>query len=282
MSTFIYKRYDQESLNKQYNNRLQVPDHPVHVEMWETMSRQTEKEFPVNKDISYGEQPREKLDIYPSSKTGSKTLIFIHGGYWRNFDKSLFQFIANAFHQYDITIVIITYPLAPAASIDQIVLSCRKAINWVQGNIKKYNGNPEQIYIAGHSAGGHLAVMMMTNDEMFPPFVVKGVCSMSGLFNLIPVQLSDVNETLQMSEAVALRNSPVQLQPAFSCPLLLAVGADETDEYKSQSEELYNNWKEKIPIQLLQLNGLNHYSIVEDLLNPESLLHQKMKEMMGL
>ena len=99
---------------------------------------------------------------------------------------------------------------------------------------------------------------------------------MSGLFNLVPIQLSEINETLQMDTTMALRNSPVQLLPAVSCPLLLTVGADEAEEYKAQSDELYKSWKEQIPLQLLQLKGLNHYSIIEDLLNTGSLLHQKM------
>ncbi len=149
-------------------------------------------------------------------------------------------------------------------------------------NISRYNGDPEQIYIAGHSAGGHLAVMMMTADEKFPPVPVKGVCSMSGLFNLTPIQLIEVNETLQMDEAMALQNSPVQLQPIVSCPLILTVGEKETDEYKAQSDELYVNWKEKIPVRLMALPGLNHYSIVEELLNVNSTLHHTMCELMQI
>lgn len=278
----VYKQYNQEALNRQYNNRLQVPDHPIHTEMWQRASEQTEKELAVKKDIQYGNHPRERLDIYPSPVAQSKTLVFIHGGYWRNLDKSLFQFVAKAFHQYNITVVIITYPLAPEVTINQIVLSSRKAVQWVYKNITSYNGNAEQIYVAGHSAGGHLAVMMMTDDKTIPPVPLKGVCSMSGLFNLVPIQLSEINETLQMDRDMALRNSPVYLPPVVHCPLLLAVGGDETSEYKSQGEELYTNWKQFIPVETEELKGLNHFSIVGDLSDNHSLLHQKMKEMMNI
>lgn len=274
----IYKQYDQAALDRQYNNRLQVPEYAAHLEKWERWSRETEQQYNCIKDIPYGELTRERLDIYPSSKPNSKALIFIHGGYWRNMDKYMFQFVAKAFYQYNIATVIITYPLAPEFSIDQIVLSCRKAVHWVEENISEYNGNPEEIYVAGHSAGGHLGAMMMTETKI----PVKGVCSMSGLFNLTPIQLSEVNETLRMDKNMALRNSPVQLVPVISCPLLLTVGENETDEYKDQSDELYQNWKEKIPVKLMQLPGLNHYSIVEDLLSSKSLLHQKMLELMKL
>jgi arylformamidase len=278
----FYKHYDEEALNCQYNNRLQVPDYALHTETWERLSRQTEKEYLSISNIAYGELAREQLDIYPSSKPNSKTLVFIHGGYWRNMDKRMFHFVAKAFHQYNVTTILITYPLAPLASIDQVVSSCRKAVNWVQQNISQHNGNPGKMYISGHSAGGHLAAMMMTADEKYFMPGIKGVCSISGLFNLVPIQLSEINETLQMDNAMALRNSPVLLRSAGSCPLLLAVGINETEEYKAQSEELYKKWKEEIPLQLLQLRELNHYSIIEDLLNTDSLLHQKMCELMNI
>ncbi|HUS01893.1 MAG TPA: hypothetical protein VMY77_09210 [Chitinophagaceae bacterium] len=138
------------------------------------------------------------------------------------------------------------------------------------------------MYIGGHSAGGHLAVMMMTGDKKYSTPGIKGVCAMSGLFNLVPVHLSEINETLQMDKAMALQNSPVYLRPLVNCPLFLAVGADETAEYKEQSDELYKNWKEINSIQLLQLRGMNHYSIIEELLNSDSLLHQKMCELMNI
>lgn len=149
-------------------------------------------------------------------------------------------------------------------------------------NISEYNADPEQIYLAGHSAGGHLAAMMMTEDAQYPNRFIKGVCTMSGLFNLLPVQLSEVNDTLQMDKSMALKNSPVLLLPAVHCRLLLTVGADETEEYRSQSSELFEKWKRFIPVELLELKTLNHYSIIEDLLNADSVLHKKICGLMKI
>src|SRR5450432_2312308 len=105
------------------------------MEKWEILSRQTEKTFPVVKNIPYAVLPREQLDIYPSLQPSSKTLIFIHGGYWHKLDKSSFQFIAKAFRDHGITTVLINYPLAPVVSIDQISVSCREAVHWLYQNI---------------------------------------------------------------------------------------------------------------------------------------------------
>ena len=281
----IYKQYDQEALNRQHNDRLQVPDFAIHLDRWEYLSRQTEKKYPSIKDIAYGNSSRELLDIYPSSQPRSKTLVFIHGGYWQRLDKADFQFIADAFRDHAVTTVLLSYPLAPAASMDQIVTSCREAIQWLHKNITAYNGYADEIYIAGHSAGGHLAAMLMTtnwNDPDLPTDMIKGTCVISGLFNLIPIQLSDINEGLNMDMPTADRNSPVQLLPTSQCPLIVAVGKDETNEFKDQSEELYNSWKEKIPVGFMELPGLNHYSIVETLLEKNSPLHKAMCGLMRI
>lgn len=285
---FVYKQYDQESLDAQYNNRLQVPDYADYLNRWESSSRQTEQKLPVIKDLPYGNLQRERLDIYPSLLPPSKTLIFLHGGYWQMLDKSMFHFIANGFHSYGVTTVLLTYPLAPEVSIDQIVLSCRKAIKWLYSNCSAYNGDPGQLYIVGHSAGGHLAAMLMATDwQLFDPGlsanVLKGTCAVSGLFNLVPIYLCYVNKVLKMDEETAKCNSPVGLEPANACPLIIAVGEAESAEFNDQSKELYTCWKNKgIDIQFLRMPGENHYSIAETIAAPQSPLHQALRHLMKI
>jgi len=277
----IYKKYDQQHLDLQYNNRFHVPDFEDHLKRWESLSRLAEKKYRVIKDIPYGNELRECLDIFPSPQKGSKVLVFIHGGYWQKFDKSSFHFISGTFTDYGITTVVINYPLVPSVSIDQVVQSCRKAVDWIHKNIAQWNGDPDQLYIAGHSAGAHLAAMLMAkekmqNDQTF----IRGVCAISGLFDLIPIQLSNINEVLQMDKEAANRNSPVLKDPFEFCHLLIAVGAEETDEFKDQSRKLNNNWKNKnISVELLEIPELNHFSILSSIGDPISLLHKSMRKM---
>ena len=203
-------------------------------------------------------------------------------------DKSMFHFIANGFHSYGVTTILLTYPLAPEVSINQIVLSCRKAIKWLYRNVSAFNGDPHQMYVAGHSAGGHLAAMLMATDwEHFDPGlsanVLQGICAVSGLFNLVPIQLSYINQVIKMDMETAKSNSPVRLEPATACPLIVAVGEAETAEFKDQSQELDTCWKNKgIDIELLQLPGQNHYSIAETMVDPQSSLHQALRKLMKI
>jgi arylformamidase len=284
----VYKGYDQAALDRQYNNRLHVPDFANFFSRWEFQSGETAMKLPLVKDIRYGSLDREKLDLFPSPIPQSKTLVFIHGGYWHMLDKDLFHFIANGFHAFGVTIVLLAYPLAPEYSIDQMLLSCRNALYWLYNNVAAYNGNPDELFVAGHSAGGHLAAMLMATDWKrtgltIPADMIKGTCVMSGLFNLIPIFHSYLNTKIKMDLETAHRNSPVTLVPSNSCPLIIAVGAAETDEFQNQSIEFSEAWKDKgFPVHLLQLPAENHFSIVDAMVEKGSGLHSAISQMMGL
>ncbi|QEC66768.1 alpha/beta hydrolase [Panacibacter ginsenosidivorans] len=278
----VYKQYNQEQLNIQYNNRLHVPDFATYLERWDNLSSATREKHSFIKDIAYGDHPRECLDIFPSNKSNAKVFVFIHGGYWQMFDKTRFHFIAASFLPYYVTTVFINYPLAPAATMDEIVASCRKAMLWLQQNLAAYNANPNDVYIAGHSAGAHLAAMLLSKqwaNEMQP--FIKGIFLLSGLFKLLPILLSERNDVLQMSKEMAARNSPVELIPAQNYPLLIAVGAAETDEFKDQSRDMYNKCINKTSsVELLQLQELNHFSILDALADENTLLHRAIVKLM--
>jgi arylformamidase len=275
----VYKHYSQEQLNNQYNNRLHVPEYADYLERWERSSRKTERENNVLKNIFFGIRPEECLDIFPSEEPLSKTMIFIHGGYWHLLDKSRFHFIAETFLKRNVTTVFINYPLAPAASMDVIVLSCYNAIRWLQENIIKFNGNPLQMYVMGHSAGGHLACMLSIEEGIN----LQAVISLSGLFRLEPLMLSNLNNVLGMDTETAKRNSPVYLEPRNFFPLLLVTGTDETDEFKNQSVDMYNSWKNKHNrLTLLQVHGKNHYSILDSVTEGDSSLQSKIFRLMNI
>jgi len=276
----VYKHYSQEELNDQYNNRLHFPDYADYFERWDSLSRQTEREHDVLKNISFGTHPKECLDIFPSKRPPGKTMIFIHGGYWHLLDKTLFHFIATTFLEHDVTTVFINYPLAPAASLYTIVLSCRKAIRWLHNNIIRFNGNPSQMYVMGHSAGGHLACMLSVEEDIN---FLRGVISLSGLFRLEPLMLSNLNNVLGMDTAMAMQNSPIFLEPRNFCPFLLAMGTEETDEFKSQSTDMYDSWKNKhTGMKLLEVKDRNHYSILDAVIEKDSSLRYAIFDLMNI
>ena len=276
----VYREYNQEQLDRQFNVRLHVPGYNAYFERWEKLSRQTEKEFTHLKDVCYASHPLECLDIYPAKHPLSKTLIFIHGGYWHLLDKSMFHFLAGHFLHYNVTTVFINYPLAPEASIDTIVVSCRQAIGWLHNNIIRFNGDPAQLYVMGHSAGGHLAAMLLAEADAN---LFQGVITLSGLFRLEPIMHSYLNDVLHIDAATAIKNSPVLLERAIACPMLLATGTNETEEFIIQSKELYDRWKSNNKnVELLTIADKNHYSIVDAVIETDSALASAIIRLMKI
>ncbi|MES2647645.1 MAG: alpha/beta hydrolase [Bacteroidota bacterium] len=279
----VYKQYNQEQLDDQYNNRLHVPGFAAYFDRWDQQSAATGAANAFIKDLPYGDDARERLDIFPSKKANAKTLVFIHGGYWQMFDKTKFHFVADSFLAKDITTVFINYPLAPGATMDMIVASCRKALLWLQKNGAEYNCDPQQVCIAGHSAGGHLAVMLLEKEwSTNLTYPLKGICAISGLYNLRPIQLSYLNKALQMDNATAIRNSPIEIEPVHNCPVIIVTGTAETNEFKDQGNTFYSNWKSKgAAVEIIELTGLNHFSIAEALGEEHSQVHKAINSMLG-
>jgi arylformamidase len=275
----VYKHYDQSQLNHQYNNSELVPHYQQYYDQWVQLNDETVQSFNVIPDLPYGPGLNEKLDFYPAPSKLAPTVIFIHGGYWQVMDRSDFKFIAQAFVPHNIHTAIIGYPLAPVKNMFDIINAVRKALTWIHHNIERLGGDPDKLYIIGHSAGGHLATMMMTREYAPDNIRFMGICSLSGLYDLIPIQLSHVNEPIGMDIDTAIRCSPVRHIPNTT-PLYLIVGGDESDEYHAQMMDLSNKWNPyNSNLKLLELPGVNHFSILSELLNSKSTLFKTCKEM---
>ncbi|MBI1881075.1 MAG: alpha/beta hydrolase [Chloroflexi bacterium] len=284
---FVYKSYNKAALDSQYNNRARVANAEQIIQQWERDSKALRQRVQFQADVPYGSHPREILDIFPASRPGAPVHAFIHGGYWRSLEKRLFHFIADGFINHPVTYVAVNYPLTPQVTMDEIVASCRQAIAWLIRHIAEYDGDPHQIYISGHSAGGHLVAMLMASDwpalaPDLPTNPIKGGCAISGLFNLIPIQLSYVNDDVGMDETMARRNSPVFLSPSCRSPLIVTVGGAESEEYLAQSQDLAEAWSSQIPLTHLVVPGANHFSILDHLVNQATPLHQAILAQMGL
>jgi arylformamidase len=161
----------------------------------------------------------------------------------------------------------------------------RAATTWVHENARSFNADPGRIYATGHSAGGQLAGTLAGTDwpqANLPADLIKGVCGISGLYDLEPVRRSNVNDWLRLDAESAARNSPSANLPAVPTPLLAVAGENETSEFCRQTLDFGERWAALgYPADARILAGLNHYSIVLEYLNPSSALTLATRELVG-
>jgi arylformamidase len=286
-----YLQYDQSQLDAQYNMRARHPDFQAHFDLWERESGRVAARLRCEPDRAYGDSEGQALDVFPARAPGAPVQVFIHGGYWQSLDKGSFRFLAEPLVQAGAAVVLINYDLAPKVGMDEIVRQVRRAIVWSYRNAASFNGDPQRLYVSGHSAGGHLTAMAVATDwrELagrpgdLPTDLIKGGCSLSGLFDLEPVRRCYLNAVLGLDAETARRNSPLHLLHGHAAPLIAAVGLEESDEFLRNNRALAAAWRARgRSCQELALPGLNHFTMVEELGQPDSPLTRALLEQMGL
>ena len=287
MTQPLFRDYDRQALDREYNNRGKVADFADYLARFPRESEATRRQLAGRLDVAYGPSPAETLDIFPAARPGPAPVhVFIHGGYWMAIDKRDFSYVARAVQPAGATVVVINYALIPSVDMDELVRQCRAAVAWVHRHARSFGGDPDRLFVSGHSAGGHLTAMCMATDWAAwetPADVIKGGCAISGLYDLEPIRLCYLNDTLKLSPEAVRRNSPVRLRPAGRAPLLLPVGALEGPEYHRQTEELAAAWRAGgVPCEVLDMAGINHFSIVAQLEDPGSELSRAILRQMGL
>ena len=286
-----------------YNNRALVPDFARHLAVWTGHSIDARQEPGCQLDVPYGLGDGETLDVFRAAEAGTgkgagtdkaPVLVFLHGGYWRSLDKSDHSFVAPVFTQAGACVVVPNYALCPGTDIHPvtvpyIVMQIVKALVWVWRNIDQYGGDPARITVAGHSAGGHLAAMMAAcvwraHGDDLPEDLVRNAVSISGLHELESIRRTPfLQQDLRLTPEDACKASPAWMPPPPRPGVLSSVcGGDESAEFLRQNSLIQQRWGRKVVPVCEALPGLNHFSILDALVEPGSRLHQLARERLGL
>ena len=272
-------RYDGPEMDRMYNTRAMVPAHPEYFRRWAERSADTVRTQPRQLDVRYGGGPNEHLDIFPANQPGAPVLVFIHGGYWRAFDKRDHSFVAPAFTREGACVVVPNYALCPAVTIPEITMQLVRAVAWTWRNVAFHGGDPNRITVAGHSAGGHLAAMMLAclwpvYGRDLPVDLVKGALSISGLHDLEPIMHTPfLQPSVQLTPGQVRKASPALLPPPAQGRLYAVAGGDESEEFARQCRLMQGAWgDERVPLCEV-LPQLNHFSILESFAEPGERLN---------
>ena len=288
----VYRDYDQHALDLQYNNQAQVSDPTRYLNWYVTESEKARARVKHSRDVAYGGLPDEKLDIFmpDDANTADRrpVVVFVHGGAWRNLDRTSSSFAAETFTSRGALYVTLGFARMPAAgSLDQMVAQVRASLAWLYDHVGEHGGDRERLHVIAHSSGAHLVGMALGTDWPrlygLPEQVVCSAVLVSGIYDLEPVRLSFRNEMLKLDRAAEIRNSPCRNLPQSGPPLLIAYGESDTAEFKRQAREFFALWQRRCRnSELLELNGLNHYETIESITQSASLLTRAACRLFGL
>ena len=285
----VWRGYSQAALDQQYNSRATVPDVTVYLREYAARSTAAKASLACMENIAYGPGDDDRLDIFPVRAAGSLTpvIVFVHGGDWRALSKDDSAFAAPAYVGAGAMYVALDFTLVPETTLPQMGAQVLRALYWLWQNVELHGGDPQRLHIAGHSSGANLVGQVLMTDWVAdfgaPADLVKSACFMSGLGDLEPVRLSFRNEKLSLSPDVVAEVSLLRRAPVARCPLLVAVGSNETADYLLQSREVAALWAARgLPVNLLALSGRHHFDAVLEWAEPRSALFASQLGLMGL
>ena len=297
----MQSRHDPTWLDAQYNHRARVPDHAQVMARWAQASALARTGAAgARLDVRYGASAGETLDIFPavqpSARPGAQlgaqpaapVLVFIHGGYWRSLDKADHSFVAPSFNADGAAVVVPNYALCPAVSIEHITLQMAAVVAWVWRHAASFGADPARIALAGHSAGGHLAAMLLccrwkeVADDL-PAQPLSGALALSGLYDLEPLRHTPMLQgDLKLTPSAVARLSPAFFPRPKGAKLHAVVGLDESDEFLRQNTLIRDVWGPTAVPVCQTVPGCNHFTVLNQLADPRSRVHDLALRLLGL
>jgi arylformamidase len=271
-------------IEAEFDNRSRVPEHPEFFARWTREAAAFREaalaEGRAELGISYGPSPRQYLDLFQAPGTGpAPVALFIHGGYWRALDPSLFSQMAKGPGAHGFTVAVAGYDLCPQVTILEIVAQMRRACLTLWDRFKR------PLFVYGHSAGGHLAGAMLATDwpalrADVPPHLVQAAYSISGLFDLAPLVQTSMNADLRLDLPEARRASPLYWPAPTGLTFDAVVGGDESNAFIEQSRIIAETWRQRgVETRYEAIAGANHFSVIDPLSNPDSAMTRRVVEL---
>jgi arylformamidase len=272
-----------------YSPSRLVPEFRSILSEYRRRSDAAKRALPCELNVRYGDSEGEALHCFPPRRAGSPLLVYVHGGHWQELGIDDSCFAASALVEHGAGLAAVGYRLAPEGTLDAMVASVGKALEWVVANAPALGATPQAIYAAGSSAGAHLLAMALGSAPAAASVRLAGVALLSGVYELSLIRLSYVNVALELTDADARRNSPIRFLPIRADEVLVARGEGETPEYGRQHELLVAGLQSAggaeargTVVRSLVCRGRNHFDLPLGLADPEDELGHAVLRQMGL
>ena len=252
----------------------------------QTLAAQRDPALDVQIDVPYGPRPLQKLDIYKpkdADNAPKPAIVFIHGGFWQEGDKSVSGFAASRFAALGWASVSLVYSLTPDVSLTELTAEIHDGLQYITANAAALGIDADKIILAGHSAGGHLAASVIC-DVLGRGVhrLIRGAVLISGVFELAPIARSYVNDLTRMTDAETNTLSPLRHRVKAQVPVHILIGSDEPEAFQVQSAVLHDSWASDVPqLTFHMAAGRDHFDVLEELCAPTSVTVRSILQMIG-
>jgi arylformamidase len=285
----VWLDLDQKELDDAYDQSVYAPNQQLLAKRRAAASKATLARFGEPLRAAYGPTDIEKLDIYRTSRPNAPVNVYIHGGAWRNGQAKDFAFPAEVFVNAGAHFVVVDFVSVTESGGDlmPMIRQVRSAMAWVYKNAASFGGDPNRVYITGHSSGAHLSGCALVTDWQkdygLPANIIKGGLLISGMYDLKPVRLSKRSEYVKFTDEVEQALSSQRHLDKLNAPLIVAYGTQETPEFQRQNREFAAAVKAAgKPVELIVGEGFNHFEMQETLGNPYGISGRAALKLMNL
>jgi arylformamidase len=286
----IFLNYTQAELDAAYNQAAYMPHIQQLRDRWHSNSARTRARLGPPLRRRYGPGAIEELDIFRTDAPApASVFIFIHGGAWRAGSAKQYSAPAEMFVRAGVHYVAPDFTTVQDAdgSLFPMAEQVCRAIAWVWRNAASFGGDPDRLYVGGHSSGAHLAAVALTTDweQKFdlPSDLIKGGLCGSGMYDLYPVSLSHRSSYVNFTDEMVEKLSPLRHIALLRAPVIVAYGTCETPEFQRQARDfaaaLHDAGK---TVELIAGENYSHLDLPETLCNPYGLLGAAVLAQMGL
>jgi len=241
-----------------------------HVEVARKASERTKTIIPCELNIPYGSREKEKYDLFGTDlDSDAPVFIFIHGGYWQeeSITRECYWFIAETLHKAKVKSLFVGYELCPSVQLPELVKEVEECLDKCFEYADK--SGSRSIYLAGHSAGGHLIANIFNNYINTIPKAtrdkIKAAFLLCGIYNLTPLLKTHINEPLKLDEQLAIELSP-QRQPftAYDIPIYVVAAENDSPVFVEETKNFYQKLNQAgVNCELEIIENVDHFDIME-------------------